>query len=106
MSQPTLFDLTTYEERLARFEAFHADNPQVYEALVDISLQVKRKGFVRFGIRQIWERLRWIRTFQTTGDGDYKLNDHYAPFYARLIMATVPELAGFFEIRGDAEVTG
>lgn len=32
---------------------------------------------------------------------EYKLNNDYRAFYARLLMANEPELAGFFETRGE-----
>jgi len=32
----------------------------------------------------------------------FKLNNNYRAFYARKIMAEVPELAGFFEVRASA----
>jgi hypothetical protein len=81
-----------------RFEVFHLRNPHVYEAIVQITLDLKRRGFKKGGIRMIYERLRWLYAIQTRGEV-YKLNDHYHSYYARLVMATVPELDGFFETR-------
>ena len=83
----------------ARFDDFHRLNPHVYSDLRDLCHQVRRAGVARFGIRTVWERLRWKARFETTRPAsDYRLNDHYTPFYARLLMQE-PELAGLFETR-------
>ncbi len=81
-----------------RFEAFHRMNPHVYGHIVEIALDLKGRGFTKGGIRMIYERLRWLYAIQTSGD-IYKLNDHFHSYYARLVMATVPDLDGFFETR-------
>lgn len=81
------------------FEVFHQMNPHVYTTLRTITLQVKASGKHQFGIRAIWERLRWISAFETTDiNSDFKLNDHYHSHYARLLMQE-PELRGFFRVR-------
>jgi hypothetical protein len=63
---------------------------------------MKRYGFTAYSMRTIWEVLRWQtdsgRIRLRSGE-KWKLNDHYAPFYARLLMANHPELKGFFEVR-------
>jgi|CXWL01.1.fsa_nt_gi hypothetical protein len=54
--------------------------------------------------RARWERMRWTFTVETQRpEGEPKLNDHYTSWYARHIMATKPDLAGFFEVRGSKE---
>ena len=87
-----------------RFEAFHSHNPHVYRHIVEIALDLKSRGFTKGGIRMIYERLRWLYAIQTSGD-IYKLNDHFHSYYARLVMATVPALDGFFETRERGGVT-
>ena len=95
-SQLDLFDATAKE----RFDVFHRKNPHVYDDLRALCLEVRRSGVRHFGIRTIWERLRWKARFETTRPkSDYKLNDHYTRFYARLLMEQEPELAGMFETR-------
>jgi hypothetical protein len=82
----------------ARFEAFHRHNPHVYASIVEIALDLKSRGFQKGGMKMIFERLRWLYALRTRGDS-YKLNNYYTAYYARLVMATVPSLAGFFEVR-------
>ena len=81
-----------------QFEAFHLRNPHVYTSIIAISKDLKKRGFRKGGMKMIFERLRWLYAIQTVGE-DYKLNNNYTAFYARLVMATVPELDGFFAVR-------
>ena len=79
---------------------FHFANPHIYTTLVEMVRQAKRLGWTSGGMRMFWERLRW-HEFTRTQDqtSAFKLNDHYPPRYARLIMALEPDLSGFFETR-------
>ncbi len=81
-----------------RFEAFHRMNPHVYKSVVAVSLDLKERGFRKGGMKMVFERLRWLYAIQTVGE-DYKLNNNYTAYYARLVMETVPDLDGFFETR-------
>ena len=82
----------------AKFQEFHAENPQVYTALRDRALQLKRKGWNHYGIKAIVEVVRFHRALETT-DPDFKLNNNYSSRYARILMDEEPELAGFFQTR-------
>ena len=81
------------------FRKFHHTNPHVYKALKRLCLQVRRSGVSRFGIRTVWERLRWYAEFETTRRDEWKLNNNYTKYYARLLMQNEPELADLFEVR-------
>lgn len=80
------------------FLDFHRSNPQVYEGLRRLALQLKRRGRRQYGIKSLIEALRWHQAMETT-DPDYKLNNNWSSFYARLLMESEPELDGFFELR-------
>jgi hypothetical protein len=85
----------------ASYEAFlryHAENPQVYEALKHFALEAKAAGRERMGINAVHERVRWYTSVEAQHDS-FKVNNSWRPFYARLLMQHVPELAGFFETR-------
>lgn len=84
-----------------RFLAFHRDNPDVYQSLVDLARQAMRRGKTRVGMKMIWEVVRWDR-FMLTEDSssEFKLNNNYHSRYARLIMQQESDLVGIFEIRG------
>lgn len=86
-----------------RFAEFHADNPHVYYQLKRLALAQRRAGNDRGSINQLFEVLRWQVSMSTAGD-DFKLNNNWRSFYARLLMEQEPELAGFFETRGGSYV--
>ena len=81
-----------------KFERFHAENPHVFEELRKLALKMRRSGRKHYGMKGLFEVLRWHRALETT-DGDFKLNNNYTSFYARLLMDSEPELEGFFRTR-------
>lgn len=82
----------------AQFEAFHAANPGVYQALRRLALDMRRRGVRSYGMKGLFEILRWQYALQTQGE-PYKLNNNYTSHYARLLMKNEPALAHFFETR-------
>jgi len=82
-----------------RFEVFHAAHPEVYDYLLTLCFDLRRRGFRRYGIRSLWERARWHFQVERDLGEDFKLNDHLHSRYARRLMAEHPELDGFFELR-------
>lgn len=95
ISEPDYTDCQTIAER---FAAFHGRNPQVYRALRDMALELRRRGHRQYGIKALFEVLRFESAMQTHGD-TFKLNNNYTALYARLLMDNEPELEGFFELR-------
>lgn len=81
------------------FERFHARNPHVYIILRDYSLRMFRKGRTRYSIRTIYHVVRWHYDIRTEQVDEFKLNDHWTPYYARMLMENESELEGFFETR-------
>lgn len=82
-----------------KFEEFHANNPKVYETLVRLARQwVSTTGRHKIGIGALTERTRWEIAIATS-DPDFKINNSYRAWYARLIMRQEPDLAGLFELR-------
>jgi len=80
------------------FLAFHQDNPHVYRELVALARQAHARGVRRIGMKMLFEVLRWNVALRTGGD-DFKLNNNYTSYYARLIMLHEPDLDGIFETR-------
>ena len=82
-----------------KFVEFHRENPHVYRVLVSLAREwVARSGNHKLGIKTLYERARW-EIAMTTSDDDYKLNNTWTAFYARLIMQQEPDLAGLFDLR-------
>ena len=102
--QPSLFDRLNRpgESIQERFEAFHTAHPEVFQELVILARQWKRAGRNKAGIEMFFAVLRWQRGIRGLPDAneEFKLNDHYTSRYARLIMASCPDLDGMFELRG------
>lgn len=85
------------DPRIAAFEEFHSQNPQVYEAFKRFAREAKGK-VARYSSDAILHRIRWWTAIETT-DGSFKINDHWSSFYARLLMRDDPSFNGFFELR-------
>ena len=92
------FGEDTIERAFARF---HMTHPEVYEALLELCRDWKRKGPERWSIDGAFEVLRWQWHDPRVRDGheEYRLNNNYRSRYARLIMAQAPDLDGLFELR-------
>ncbi len=95
MTQASLFDLSIQE----RFEAYDAAHPEVYAELVAAATRLRQKGRQRFGVRTIWERMRWTLEVEKDGGEQYTFNDHYTSRYVRTLLAEHPEFEGMFELR-------
>lgn len=95
-------DLLTPLERHPHTEAFlrfHEDNPAVFAKLLEYATEAKRAGLNRLGLSTIYGRLRWYFRVEITTDDLFELNDHHAPYYARLLVLRHPEFEGMFEFR-------
>ena len=84
-----------------RFEAFHAENPFVYDLLCKYGRMVKARGINHYGIKALLEQVRWHVTFENYRfeSGTFKLNNNFAPHYARMIMERESGLQGLFSLR-------
>lgn len=81
------------------FDRFHAENPVVYKVLVHLAREwVLRTGRRKLGIASLFERARWEIALMTS-DPDYKLNNNWRAYYARLIMYREPDLDELFTLR-------
>ena len=82
-----------------KFKKFHADNPAVYDMLVRLAREwVTATGRRKLGMKALFERARWEIALRTS-DPDYKLNNYYTAYYARLIMLREHDLDGLFDLR-------
>lgn len=82
-----------------KFEAFHRANPHVYDYFKQRAIGLRRLGTKRYGMKSLFELLRWDYSVQTGDPDNFKINNNFAPWYARLLMDNEPELDGFFETR-------
>ena len=81
-----------------RFEIFDNANPQVAEWLLNRELYLRRIGVRRYGMKALFEVLRYDYTVKTKGN-HFKVNNNFTAYYARKLMEENAELDGFFNIR-------
>lgn len=83
-------------EKVARFLNQYVENPDVWRAFEALTLDLiaRRKTA---GANAILERIRWDATVE--GGRDWKVNNTFAPYYARVFALKYPEHLGFFEFR-------
>lgn len=83
---------------VARFKAWHYQNPHIYEHFKTLAYEMKATGRTRYSARTIIEVMRWHYNLQTRGNV-FKVNDDFVPIYVRLLICDHPEFFGFFELR-------
>jgi len=81
------------------FWQFHHDHPEVYAELRLLALRLRDRGHGHYGIKALFEVVRFERAMLMTDDDSFKLNNNYSALYARLLMKEEPRLKGFFELR-------
>ena len=81
------------------FKTFHSKNPEVYELFKTFTFRAINAGHIRLSSEMIINRIRW-ETSVVTSDKDYKINNDYKPFYARLFMEEHQTYGNFFNTRG------
>jgi len=81
-----------------RFAEFHQANPQIFDRLLDLARQDAAAQH-RIGVKRYFERLRGeIPTERAPGE-NYRLDNGYTAFYARLLAAADPAIAAHIELR-------
>ncbi len=81
----------------AKFWAFHEENPHVY-VLFDRFAREAAVRHPRIAVSLVIERIRWETVVVTRGD-DFKINNNFRAYYARLWMREHPEFGELFETR-------
>lgn len=82
-----------------RFDEFDATHPEVFEYIVDTCFDLWDQGFRHYGMRGIWEVMRYHFSLTKGPEDIYKFNDHFPSRYARKVVAKFPQFDGFFEFR-------
>ena len=86
--------------RLQReFNEFDKANPNVWKLFKRFAFQALQRGYTRFSVSSIYERIRWEVKMTTLSNDDFKINNNHRAYYARKWNAKYPHLAKFFEIR-------
>jgi hypothetical protein len=86
-------------DRLQReFEAFHRDNPRVYELFKRFTFEAIRRGHAHLSARMIFHRIRWETFMSMIDPQGFKVNK-------RMFMRDYPHYADFFRTREAAADT-
>jgi hypothetical protein len=94
--------LDAHEELLTpaqKFQRYNALNPQVYEALKKVALDLLDRGHERISINMCFEVVRWQMFMRTNDEEGFKMNNTYRSRFARLLAEKEPRLANAFETR-------
>jgi hypothetical protein len=86
-------DLATIDQ----FIDHHRKNPEIWREFERFALRAIRAGRQRLGAKAIMERVRWET--EVEGGVDWKCNNSYTAYYARMLTAKYPEAKGLFEFR-------
>jgi len=78
----------------AEFQSFHARHPHVYNYVCHYAQQAISKGYKRFAIATIWERIRW--EVLMVSDDEFKMPNNHRAYYARMWMDDHPDYPDFF----------
>jgi hypothetical protein len=81
------------------FWAFHTAHPEVYNELRDLALRLRRQGRKHYGIKALYEIVRFNHAISARSSADWKLDNNFTCMYARLLMKNEPALADFFRTR-------
>jgi hypothetical protein len=96
MIEPEVPAEATIQERS---EAFDRANPAVYRELRRLAFILLGRGHKHFGIKMLFEQMRWQWYERTADVSGFKLNNTYTAYFARVLMDREPELAGVFNLR-------
>ena len=80
------------------FVKFNAENPHIFNAFEEQALRAIDKGRKKISAKLIINWIRWNETLNS-GDLNFKINDAYQSYYARLFITKYPQHAEIFELR-------
>jgi hypothetical protein len=95
------YPLTPFKPRNkieVRFWEIHVRNPKIYERIDAQCFAMIAQGRRRYAVDAFFNTIRWDDTLAMNGE-EFKMNDHYRPYYSRLWLQNNPEHWGFFELR-------
>ena len=79
---------------------FHKNNPEIYDLFEKETKRAIARGRKKLSSKMIINFIRWNIYVETTTQGEeYKINDAYTPYYARLFEHYNPKYKGVFNKR-------
>lgn len=80
------------------FEKFHKENPHIYREFERQCMKAIEKGRKKLSAKLIINWIRW-NEYLKTSDEDFKINDAYQSYYARLFTTLHPDYDQVFNFR-------
>ncbi len=80
------------------FNEFHNENPHIYIEFEAQALRAIERGREKISAKLIINWIRWNH-FLKSSDQNFRINDAYQSYYARLFAEKHPEYADVFEYR-------
>lgn len=100
MSGLPLFDDSNDRRSIAeRFAEFDAEHPEVYEAFVRFSVQMRARGYTHYSADGIMHIVRFHTPVNAEADGGFKINNNFVALYARKLVEKDGSFRGFFAFR-------
>jgi hypothetical protein len=96
-TQSTLVSWGRVVQNEIDFWSFHLQNSMVYQLYKQYAFAVINQGRTRLSSKALINRVRWDTDVVTTSS-DFKINDKWQPYYARLFMREF-SMPDFFETR-------
>ena len=91
------------DEVIEKFRDWYPSNIHVINAFEKEAFYLLTRGRRdRYSIYTIREKLRWDSLVSESGQ-DYKLNNNFSPFIARILMFMNPDMEGMFTTRRELE---
>ena len=90
---------TRADQILDAFEAFHAENPEVWTLFRRFSLEAVASGASHYSAHAIIHRIRWHTEIDNRDSDGLKINNNFFPYYARMFHLSLPEYDRFFRNR-------
>jgi hypothetical protein len=87
-----------YQARKAEFDVWHKDNPMIWAYFQRFALEAVDKNRKKISHWLIINRIRWEVYVLTTGE-DFKIDNNFIAFYARLWIEKYPQHKDLFNIK-------
>lgn len=88
-----------YAAKLAAFERFDGENPQVWRHFCRFTQELIAAGRQHYGAKAVIERVRWHMAVTTMSEDNFRINNNHFPFYARKWLAVHTTPPEFFRVR-------
>lgn len=79
------------------FRKYHKQNPDIYLMFKKFAYQAKQSGVKHYGAKAIMERARYHTEIERRGE--WKVNNNFSAYFARLLAIEDPSFEEFFEFR-------